>query len=153
MPLDQAWSRPASANPPRLGFSAALVVSAEPGLVAAFVDELPDALLAALIVIGVRGFLRAHEIVLGIVVGHFSDAPDGVLGRLQGDGVLLQQGLCNLGDAPFQFAKRQAFIDQLPCGGLLSIDQLAGQRVIHGIAHRQQVDHHLVAPPPARCPN
>src|SRR3989442_491461 len=131
----------ARARPLRMCGSSGLllreVVGSETWLVGLVVEELAHAFLAAFVVEAVGGFLGTHQVVLGVVVAHVAHAADGVLGGLQGAGVLLQQGLGHFGDAGLQAIGRQRLVDQAPLGGRAAVDVLAQHGVVHGTAEGQ----------------
>jgi hypothetical protein len=60
-----------------------LVIRPEAGLVALFVNELTNALFAALgFILKIRSLLSADKIIFGVVIGHVFNAAYGVLRRL-----------------------------------------------------------------------
>src|SRR3569623_33904 len=122
------------------------IVSTESGLVGLLVEELADAFLAPVIVVAVGGFLRADQLILGIVIAHHRDAAYRVLGRLQCDRVLLEQDGRDLGHAALEIGERQRFVDQAPFGGGPAVDILAHHRMVHRLAERQQLDRDLGRP-------
>src|SRR3569832_1351315 len=119
------------------------VVGAEARLERLVVDELLDTFLAAFIVVAVGGFLRADQIILGIVVAHHRAAAHGVLGRFERHGNLLEQDVGDLGHARLQRVERQRLVAQAPFGGGLAVDILAHHRMVHRLAEREQFDRDL----------
>src|SRR4051794_18495941 len=70
------------------------IVRAQPRLVALLVDKLPNPFLPPIsLVVEVRRFLHADEIILGLVIGHRADTAHRVLGEFERDRVLLEQQL------------------------------------------------------------
>src|SRR3954454_17510722 len=88
------------------------IVSAETGLVGFLVNELADTFLATFAVVEIRRLLGADQVVLRIVVSHLTNTADGVLGRLQGHRILLQQNPGNRGDPLLQLRGRHSFVHE-----------------------------------------
>src|SRR5690606_20893607 len=139
-----AWTRdlrprsptPRSPSPPgRGGTSVALdlglVEGAEARLEGLLVEELTGRLLARFPAAEVvERFLRADQVVLGVVVGHLHHAADGPLGGAQRVGVLLLELVGDLLHPRLEPVGRDALGDEALLGGLLAGQVLAHHRVV-----------------------
>ena len=101
------------------------VIGAEAWLVALVVDELPDAFLAAFIVLAVGRFLRADEDVFGVVISHLANPAHRVLSCFERNPVLALQHLRNRKDPRLEAIGRERLIDEArPLVGLLELVEI-----------------------------
>ena len=86
-----------------------------------------------------QGFCGAQQVILGIVIGHFADAPHGVFGSLERFPVLAVQRIGDFGDTGFQLVGWNGFIDQTNFLRFLAAQVFTQQ----GVIHRRAEVHHL----------
>src|SRR5690606_38616014 len=121
-----------------------LVESAEARLEGLVVEELLGGFLAGFPAAEVvERFLRADQVVLGVVVGHLANATDGPLGGAQRMAVLLLEHVGDFLDARLELVGRQRLVDHALFGGLLARQVLAHHRVVHRVAEAHELGRDL----------